>query len=917
MSAVRLPGATGIQHHSVADAAAAGLPGPLLVLLESLLAHAGSPDAAEASVAEIRGWTGDGTARAEVPFWPQRILLQDFTGVPVLADLAAIREAVLRLGGRAEDVLPEVPVDLVVDHSISVDRSRSQDAMEQNVALDYGRNRERYEFLRWGSASLPGFSVLPPNTGICHQVNLERLATVTSVRDGVAVADTVLGTDSHTPMVNGLGVLGWGVGGIEAESAMLGEPAMLVLPDVVGLRLVGELPPGVTATDLVLTVTEALRRHGVVGAFVDAYGPAISALPVPVRATIANMTPEYGATCTLFPIDQRTLDYLRLTGRAEEHISIVEAHAKAQGLWHDPSRERRHSSTVDIELGAIVPCVAGPSRPQDRVPLTDLTSTYRRAVAAARRAGSSRALAAGTVDEGSEESFPASDPPAAMSSGGATSVIDPPEESVSTTTAPPSDSRSDDALVADGDVVIAAITSCTNTSNPDVMIAAGLLAKRAVERGMHVRDTVKTSLAPGSRSVVAYLQRAGLMQPLEELGFALVGFGCTTCIGNSGPLDHAVSEAIARDSLVTSAVLSGNRNFESRIHPEVQMNWLASPPLVVAFALAGTVDVDLTREPVGVDRDGGPVWLRDIWPTEAEIDETVRVVVEAADFGRSGAGDADHRWQALGSAGGTLFPWRAESTYVRRPPFLDDVSIASSAPADVVGARVLLALGDSVTTDHISPAGSIDPDSPAGRWLLEHGVAADDFNSYGARRGNHEVMVRGTFANRRLRNVLVERSGGFTRHAPSGDIMDVYTAAQRYAQEGVPLVVIGGREYGTGSSRDWAAKGTSLLGIRAVIAESFERIHRSNLVGMGVAPVQIYAPIELDPEAVANAVVDVQGIAGISRREPPYDVTVRIDGRAFPARLRIDSRSEAATYAAGGILPLAARRLAGLPLASS
>jgi aconitate hydratase len=926
MTRTLLPGLDDrVEMHSVADAAATGLPVSLLVLLESLRAHRdhGATDEHEQAVLE---WDPHASDRPEIPFWPGRVLLQDFTGIPALADLAALREAVARLGGDPTGVRPVIPADLVVDHSVTVDVAGRPDAAERNAALEFDRNRERYEFLRWGQASFPGLGIVPPNTGICHQVNLERLATVVSVREGLAAPDTVLGTDSHTPMVNGLGVLGWGVGGIEAESAMLGQPVTFLVPDVVGLHLHGSLQPGVTATDLVLTITERLRAHGVVGRFVEAHGPAVAELTVPARATISNMSPEYGSTCVLFPIDDRTLEYLRLTGRAPSQVALVEAYAKAQGLWHDPGRHLRYSSVVDLDLTTVEACVAGPSRPQDRVPLGDLPDAAARAVDGG---GVPLPRRRSRVDEGSIQSFPASDPPAAMAAAAPPDGPDNPVEATSASpasndapidttptpheheahAAPPHTEHAGTDLV-DADVVIAAITSCTNTSNPEVMIAAGLLARNAVERGLTPHPWVKASLAPGSRAVMSYLSAAGLDRHLAALGFELVGYGCTTCIGNSGPLDPHISEAIRAGSLAVSAVLSGNRNFEARIHPEVRMNWLASPPLVVAYALAGTVNVALDRDPIGTDADGAPVHLRDLWPTPDQIGAVLREHVTPDVFTDAARWEGDERWRSLPTPDPRTFEWRSDSTYVRRPPFLDDVTAQADPPGDVHGARALLVLGDSVTTDHISPAGAIGADTPAGQWLREHGVEPHEFNSYGSRRANHEVMVRGTFANPRLRNLLVPGvEGGVTVHQPSGDRLTVYEASRRYADEGVPLVVVAGRDYGSGSSRDWAAKGTLLLGVRAVLATSFERIHRSNLVGMGVAPIELDEPLDLDPAEIGAATIDIEGIAAIAGNRPPYRVTGSIGDHRFTGRLRVDSMVEAEVFAAGGILPHAARRM--------
>jgi aconitate hydratase len=908
-----------------------GLPYSLKVLLENLLRH-GAADEAEA----LAAWDPTAASDRELPFSPARILMQDFTGVPAIVDLAAMRDAVVALGADPARIDPLVPAELVVDHSVQVDVAGTPLALERNVALEFERNVERYRFLKWGQQAFERLLVVPPNTGICHQVNLEHLARVVFVDgEGRAYPDTLLGTDSHTTMVNGLGVLGWGVGGIEAEAAMLGQPVSMLTPKVVGFRLHGELREGATATDVVLTVTELLRHHGVVGKFVEFYGPGIGALPLEHRATIGNMSPEYGSTCAIFPIDGETLRYLRATGRDAQRIALVEAYAKEQGLWHDPAATPRFSEHVELDLASVVPSIAGPSRPQDRVPLDEARERFREALGAfLMTAGAGAATAdpvpppgvprealplhvrAGSPEDASAESFPASDPPAAME--GVTGTGEPDgDDAYHGVAVDPNGGRA--VTLADGtavelnhgSVVIAAITSCTNTSNPFVMLAAGLLARKAVERGLRTKPWVKASLAPGSRVVSDYLARSGLQQHLDELRFHVVGYGCTTCIGNSGPLDAEIAEAIARDDLAVAAVLSGNRNFEGRINPAVRMNYLASPPLVVAYALAGTMDWDPYTEPF----PGSDVYLRDVWPAADEVQSALEASIDREMYVRQYARvlDGDERWQALVVEGGDRFAWDPMSTYVRRPPFLEGVAASAPAPVDVEGARVLAVLGDSITTDHISPAGAIRRDGPAAAWLFEHGVAPEDFNSYGARRGNHEVMMRGTFANIRLRNRLVPGTeGGVTRHIPSGETMSIYDAAMRYQAEGIPLVVLAGKEYGSGSSRDWAAKGTALLGVRAVLAESFERIHRSNLVGMGVLP------LELPPgETVASLgltgeePVTIRGISGAGELDL-VGATLRVEAGtvAFAARCRIDTPTEAAWYRHGGILPFVLRRLA-------
>jgi aconitate hydratase len=851
------------------------LPYAMKVLLENLLRHEDGHHVHAADIEAVASWAtrqGAGGEAAEIAFTPERVLMQDFTGVPAVVDLAAMRDALRRLGGDPARIDPMVPVELVIDHSVIAEVSGTPEAYAANVDIEYRRNGERYQLLRWAQQAFERFRVVPPGTGICHQVNLEYLARVVFDSDGWAFPDTLVGTDSHTTMVNGLGVLGWGVGGIEAEAAMLGQPLTMLVPPVVGLRLVGELPEGSTATDLVLHIAELLRAHGVVGKFVEAYGPGLAGLPLESRATIGNMAPEYGATSVIFPVDAATLEYLRFTGRHDEHVALVEAYTKEQGMFARPEDpEPVFSERIELDLATVEPSLAGPSRPQDRVALGSVPAGFRHSLAA------TPGRADGTLRT-------------AATAGG------PAEQ------------------VRDGDVVIAAITSCTNTSNPQVMLAAGLLAKAAVARGLAPKPWVKTSLAPGSRVVMDYYERAGLREPLEKLGFALVGFGCTTCIGNSGPLLPGVSEAVRQGGLAVASVLSGNRNFEGRIHPDVRLNYLASPPLVVAYALAGSVDVDLTTEPLGTDQAGEPVYLRDLWPTTRDVVEAIRQAVTSEMFRTRYAEvfAGDEHWRAMEAGGGDTFAWDPSSTYVLPPPFFEGLSSEAPAPSDILGARVLAMLGDSVTTDHISPAGSIRPSSPAGRYLQEHGVGVDEFNSYGARRGNHEVMLRGTFANVRLRNLLAPGTeGGVTRHLPDGEEMSIFDAAMRYRAEGVPLVVLAGKEYGSGSSRDWAAKGPALLGVRAVIAESFERIHRSNLVGMGILPLQFpdgrsAASLGLTGEET----FDVVGLGELAGGQVPKELTVRAGGREFAARVRIDTPMEAEYYRHGGILSYVLRQLA-------
>jgi aconitate hydratase len=843
------------------------LPFGIKVLLENLLRHEDGLKVTAADVAAVAAWGGP-SETPEIAFSPERVLMQDFTGVPAVVDLAGMRDALADLGGDAARIDPLVPCELVIDHSVIAERSGVRSAFDENVDIEYERNAERYQLLKWAQSSFDRFQVVPPGTGICHQVNLEYLARVVFDAGDQAYPDTLVGTDSHTTMVNGLGVLGWGVGGIEAEAAMLGQPLSMLLPPVVGLHLHGEMREGTTATDLVLTITELLRLHGVVGKFVEAYGTGVGSVPVENRATIGNMSPEYGATCTIFPIDEATIAYMRFTGRSEEQLALVEAYAKTQGLWHDPAEEAPgYTEVVDLDLSTVVPSLAGPSRPQDRVAL----------------AGAGRAFRSALARE------------------------------------PVAASTSDGAVVKDGDVVIAAITSCTNTSNPQVLIAAGLIAKRAAERGLAVKPWVKTSLAPGSRVVMDYLERAGLVEPLEKLGFYLVGFGCTTCIGNSGPLLPGISEAVQEGDLSVASVLSGNRNFEGRIHPDVRMNYLASPPLVVAYALAGTMDTDLTTDPLGTDQEGRPVMLADLWPTSHEVAEAIRASLTSDEFRTRYASvfEGDERWRAMTIGGAETFAWDAASTYVLRPPFFDGMGMEPEPVRSIEGARVLVWLGDSVTTDHISPAGSIRPSSPAGAYLLGRGVEREDFNSYGARRGNHEVMIRGTFANVRLRNRLVPGvEGGVTVHLPGGEQATIYEAAERYRAEGVPLLVLAGKEYGAGSSRDWAAKGTRLLGVRAVVAESYERIHRSNLIGMGVLPLQ-FRPGE-SAESLGLTGRETYGIGGLEvlgAGSVPDDLDVVAtaeDGAQsrFSVRVRIDTPMEAEYFRHGGILQFVLRQLA-------
>ncbi len=853
----------------------ARLPFSMKVLLENLLRFEDGETVTPKDLEAMAEWLKERRVNREIQYRPARVLMQDFTGVPAVVDLAAMRDAMTGLGGDPQKINPLVPVHLVIDHSVMVDEFGTPRAFEKNVEFEYERNGERYEFLKWGSQAFDNFKVVPPGTGICHQVNLEHIArcvwTSESGGETIAYPDTLVGTDSHTTMVNGLGVLGWGVGGIEAEAAMLGQPVSMLIPEVVGFRLSGKLNEGITATDLVLTVTQMLRQKGVVGRFVEFYGPGLDNLPLADRATIANMAPEYGATCGFFPIDERTIDYLRLTGRDEDQIELVRAYCQAQGLWRDAnSPDPLFTDTLELDMATIEPSLAGPKRPQDRVLLSDLDDQF---------------------NEELEKTYKKHNDPRA-----------------------PVEGESYD--VGNGDVVIAAITSCTNTSNPSVLIGAGLVARKAREKGLQVKPWVKTSLAPGSQVVSDYLEQSGLQDDLDALGFDLVGYGCTTCIGNSGPLPEPISKAVNENDLVAVSVLSGNRNFEGRVSPDCRANYLASPPLVVAYALKGTVRSDMINEPLGTASNGEPVFLKDIWPSNEEIRALIDQHVHSDMFRRRYADvyRGDDRWRAIEITGGDTYGWPAESTYIQNPPYFTGMTMEPVSPGDVERARPLAVFGDSITTDHISPAGAIKPDSPAGRYLLERGVSRGQFNSYGSRRGNHEVMMRGTFANIRIRNKMLDDvEGGFTRYAPTGEVMPIYDAAMLYKQDERPLVVIAGKEYGTGSSRDWAAKGTVLLGVRAVIAESFERIHRSNLVGMGVLPLQFNEGEGADTLGLTGR--EKYSIAGISELKPRQDVEVRVipdEGEefTFTARCRIDTYNELEYFKAGGILHYVLRRLA-------
>jgi aconitate hydratase len=877
------------------------LPYSLRILLENALRYE-----SESGVEAVAQWEPQAEPSRELGFRPSRVLLQDFTGVPAIVDVAAMRSAMHDLGGDPAKINPHIPAELVIDHSVQVDAYATRMAISTNVDRDYERNGERYAFLRWGQGAFDNLKVVPPNTGIVHQVNLEYLARVVEERDGVAFPDTLVGTDSHTTMVNGLGVLGWGVGGIEAEAALLGEELSMLVPQVVGVRLDGRLREGATATDLVLTITELLRMTGVVGKFVEYFGPGLAGLALADRATIGNMSPEYGATCGFFPVDELTLAYLRLTGRPEERVALVEAYCKENLLWHDESVEPEYSQVVELDLASVEPSLAGPRRPQDRVPLAEAKDAFLDSLSSF-----GHGYGNGTIDKSVEDSFPASDPASFQEAGPHT--IEPDLAQVATATRPhlhvaTAELDGEELELQDGSVVIAAITSCTNTSNPQVMLGAALLAKKAVERGLQRKPWVKSSLAPGSRVVTDYYDKAGLTPYLEQLGFNTVGYGCTTCIGNSGPLPEPISAAVEEGDLVVCSVLSGNRNFEARIHPEVKANYLASPPLVVAYALVGRMDVDLETEPLGQGSDGEDVFLRDLWPTNEEIDQAVAAAVDGGMFRKQYADvfTGDERWRALPIPEGDLYDWSEESTYIRRPPFFEGMPREPEPLPDVENARCLVSLGDSVTTDHISPAGSIKPESPAGEWLIEHGVEPKFFNSYGARRGNHEVMVRGTFANVRLKNLLVPGSEGtWTVHVPSGEEMTIYAAAERYQAEGTPLIVLAGKEYGSGSSRDWAAKGPDLLGVRAVIAESYERIHRSNLLMCGIVPLQF-----MDGESLETLGLNGReqfSITGLENGEAS-EALVTADGVEFRARVRLETPKEREYLRHGGILQYVLRR---------
>ncbi len=903
------------------------LPYSLKILLENLLRTEDGLNITADHIRALAGWDANAEPDTEIQFTPARVLMQDFTGVPCVVDLATMREAVADLGGDPAKINPLSPAEMVIDHSVIIDVFGRADAFERNVEIEYQRNRERYQFLRWGQTAFDDFKVVPPGTGIVHQVNIEHLARTVMTREiggrVVAYPDSCVGTDSHTTMVNGLGVLGWGVGGIEAEAAMLGQPVSMLIPRVVGFKLTGSIPAGATATDVVLTITEMLRGHGVVGKFVEFYGEGVAAVPLANRATIGNMSPEFGSTCAIFPIDEVTLEYLRLTGRSEQSVALVEAYSREQGMWHDTTSgsyvEPRFSEVLELDLSTVVPSIAGPKRPQDRIALTDARKAFRKVLPTY--------VAHEEGDAGKATSFPASDPPASGSEDGTNGGDKPKEEGngdrrpsrrVSVTTAEGTTFEIDHGIVS-----IASITSCTNTSNPSVMMAAAMLARNAVERGLTVAPWVKTSMAPGSKVVSDYYEKAGMWPYLEKLGYHLVGYGCTTCIGNSGPLDEAISQAVQDNDLAVVSVLSGNRNFEGRINPDVKMNYLASPPLVIAYALAGTMDFDFEVQPLGQDGDGTDVFLKDIWPTAQDVERTIASSISQEMFTRDYADvfAGDERWQSLPTPEGKTFEWDPSSTYVRKPPYFDGMTMQTTAVTDIEGARVLAMLGDSVTTDHISPAGSIKADSPAGSYLAEHGVERKDFNSYGSRRGNHEVMIRGTFANIRLKNLLLDGvEGGFTRNflaETSGgeQTTSIFEASAAYQEAGVPLVILAGKEYGSGSSRDWAAKGTRLLGVKAVIAESYERIHRSNLIGMGVLPLQY--PAGQNAESLGldgTETFSISGITALNEGRTPRTVKVvatKGGGEAIEldAVVRIDTPGEADYYRNDGILQYVLRSL--------
>ena len=854
---------------------AASLPFSLKVLLENLLRTEDGANITADHIKALAQWDPSVEPDTEIQFTPARVVMQDFTGVPCVVDLATMREAIVELGGDPAKVNPLAPAELVIDHSVIADVFGTKDSFEQNTDIEYERNRERYRFLRWGQGAFDEFKVVPPGTGIVHQVNIEYLARVIMTRtvNGVlrAYPDTVVGTDSHTTMVNGLGVLGWGVGGIEAEAALLGQPVSMLIPRVVGFKLSGSLPVGTTATDMALTITEILRKHGVVGKFVEFYGPGVVSVPMANRTTIGNMSPEYGSTCAIFPIDDETLRYLRLTGRSEDQLALVEQYAKAQGMWHDPSVSPRYSEHVELDLSTVVPSISGPKRPQDRISLSDSKSAF------------DKILPTYFTDKTGKEAYPVK-------------------------------VGAKETTIKNGDVVIASITSCTNTSNPSVMIGAALLAKKAVERGLTSKPWVKTTLAPGSKVVTDYYDRAGLTQYMQALGFHLVGYGCVTCIGNSGPLPVEISKSVNEHDLAVTAVLSGNRNFEGRISPDVKMNYLASPPLVVAYALAGTMNHDFEKDSLGTDKDGKEVLLADIWPSAKEIQDVIDSSISSEMFKKDYATvfDGDHRWKSLDTPTGKTFEWDAQSTYVRKPPYFDGMPAQPKPVTDIAGSRVLAILGDSVTTDHISPAGNIKADSPAGKYLEAHGVARADFNSYGSRRGNHEVMIRGTFANIRLKNMLLDGvEGGFTRNfLDNGAQSTIYDASVAYQAAGVPLVILAGKEYGSGSSRDWAAKGTALLGVRAVIAESFERIHRSNLIGMGVLPLQFTNGDTAQSLGLkGDEIFAISGITALNGGGIPKEVTVTAGDKTFTAKVRIDTPGEGDYYRHGGIMQYVLRQL--------
>ena len=892
------------------------LPFSLRILLENLLRTEDGRNVTKNEIRALAAWNKNSKPEKEIAFTPSRVLLQDFTGVPAVVDLAAMRDAMKRLGGDAKLINPLQPAELVIDHSVQVDEFGSAGAFDVNALLEFQRNKERYAFLRWGQTGFRNLAIVPPDTGIVHQVNLEYLARVVFVREEggkrTAYPDTLVGTDSHTTMVNGLGVLGWGVGGIEAEAAMLGQPVSMLIPLVVGVKLTGRLREGATATDLVLTITEMLRKHGVVGKFVEYFGSGLQDLPLADRATIANMAPEYGATCGIFPIDKESLRYLKLTGRSEEQIALVEAYAREQGLFHDANTaEAEYSELLSLDLGTVESSLAGPKRPQDRVVLSKAAESFSQALPSLIKQKAKAAVAAPGDGAAGVKPAEVKQENRWEQEGGnpaAVGVEDPRvEEHIPT---------NGNLALRHGSVVIAAITSCTNTSNPSVMLAAGLLAKKAVERGLQVPATVKTSLAPGSKVVLDYLQKAGLMSYLEKLKFHIVGYGCTTCIGNSGPLPVEVSKEIDEKNLVVASVLSGNRNFEGRINSEVRANYLMSPPLVVAFALAGRIDIDLRKDPVGKGKDGKPVYLSDIWPSQQEVEQSMASAITSDMFRKSYSEvyAGDERWRGLPVPKGETYSWEKDSTYIRQAPYFDDMTLQPSGVEDIRNARVLAVLGDSVTTDHISPAGSIKKDGPAGKYLMAHGVQPADFNSYGSRRGNHEVMVRGTFANVRLRNKMVNTEGGFTRHLPDGTEMSIFDASERYQAEKVPLVILAGKEYGSGSSRDWAAKGPLLLGVRAVIAESYERIHRSNLVGMGILPLQFLPGENADTlKLTGEEIFEIAGIRDVVEKfSSGRKITVRVKGRKvadFQAIVRIDTPQEALYYANGGILQYVLRQL--------